>query len=80
MGLVCPLVGSYPGSAANGLSRFDPSPNRRGGRGIYILDAADWVFSAIWDESERSVGMVGSLVFTFLGMGLSAIWNSEEKV
>ena len=69
LGLVCPLLGSYlilrrtvflgltlPQIAAAGVSF------------TFWLQQSGWLFSG--GESERATGMIGSLFFTFLGMGL----------
>jgi ABC-type Mn2+/Zn2+ transport system permease subunit len=78
MGLVCPLVGSYlvlrrtvflgltlPQIAAAGVS------------------FAFWLQQSgllpQWEQSERGIGMIGSLVFTFLGMGLLGYLEQRGK-
>jgi ABC-type Mn2+/Zn2+ transport system permease subunit len=78
MGLVCPLVGSYlvlrrtvflgltlPQIAAAGVS------------------FAFWLQQSgplsQWAQNERGIGMIGSLVFTFLGMGLLGYLEQRGK-
>jgi ABC-type Mn2+/Zn2+ transport system permease subunit len=69
MGLVCPLIGAYlvlrrtvflgltlPQIAAAGVS--------------FTFWLRQTEFLPQWGQGERGVGMIGSLVFTFLGMGL----------
>ena len=78
MGLVCPLVGSYlvlrrtvflgltlPEIAAAGVSF------------TFWLQQAG--FLPQLGESERGLGMIGSLVFTFLGMGLLGYLEQRGK-
>ena len=78
MGLVCPLVGSYlvlrrtvflgltlPEIAAAGVAFT-----------FWLLHAG---VIPEWAASERGVGMLGSLVFTFLGMGLLGYLEQRGK-
>jgi ABC-type Mn2+/Zn2+ transport system permease subunit len=78
LGLVCPLMGSYlilrrtvflgltlPQIAAAGVSF------------TFWLQHTGWLFTL--GESERGVGMIGSLVFTFLGMGLLGYLEQRGK-
>ncbi len=78
MGLVCPLVGSYlvlrrtvflgltlPEIAAAGVSF------------TFWLQQTGWLPQV--SESERAIGMIGSLVFTFLGMGLLGYLEQRDK-
>ena len=78
MGLVCPLIGSYlvlrrtvflgltlPQIAAAGVSF------------AFWLQQAG--FLPQWGQSERGIGMLGSLVFTFLGMGLLGYLEQRGK-
>ena len=78
MGLVCPLVGSYlvlrrtvflgltlPEIAAAGVSF------------TFWLQHTGWLPQV--GESERAIGMIGSLVFTFLGMGLLGYLEQRGK-
>ena len=78
MGLVCPLVGSYlvlrrtiflgltlPQIAAAGISF------------TFWLQQSGLLPG--WQQSERGIGMIGSLVFTFLGMGLLGYLEQRGK-
>jgi ABC-type Mn2+/Zn2+ transport system permease subunit len=78
MGLVCPLVGSYlvlrrtvflgltlPEIAAAGVS--------------FTLWLQETGVLPGLNQSERGIGMVGSLVFTFLGMGLLGYLEQRGK-
>jgi ABC-type Mn2+/Zn2+ transport system permease subunit len=78
MGLVCPLIGSYlvlrrtiflgltlPQIAAAGVS--------------FTFWLQQSRFFPQWEEGVRSVGMAGSLVFTFLGMGLLGYLEQRGK-
>jgi ABC-type Mn2+/Zn2+ transport system permease subunit len=78
MGLVCPLIGSYlvlrrtvflgltlPQIAAAGVS--------------FTFWLQQSGFLPEWGQGERSIGMVGSLVFTFLGMGLLGYLEQRGK-
>lgn len=78
LGLVCPLMGSYlilrrtvflgltlPQIAAAGVSF------------TFWLQHTGWLFTL--GESERGVGMIGSLFFTFLGMGLLGYLEQRGK-
>jgi len=78
LGLVCPLLGSYlilrrtvflgltlPQIAAAGVSF------------TFWLQQSGWLFSV--GESERATGMIGSLFFTFLGMGLLGYLEQRGK-
>jgi ABC-type Mn2+/Zn2+ transport system permease subunit len=78
MGLVCPLVGSYlvlrrtiflgltlPQIAAAGISF------------TFWLQQSGLLPG--WQQSERGIGMFGSLVFTFLGMGLLGYLEQRGK-
>jgi ABC-type Mn2+/Zn2+ transport system permease subunit len=78
MGLVCPLIGAYlvlrrtvflgltlPQIAAAGVSF------------TFWLQQAE--FLPQWGQGERGVGMIGSLVFTFLGMGLLGYLEQRGK-
>lgn len=78
MGLVCPLIGAFlilrraiflgltlPQIAAAGVSFTFWLEQRR-------------IFPG-WDASDRSVGMAGSLLFTFLGMGLLGYLEQRGK-
>src|SRR5215510_3443496 len=78
MGLVCPLVGSYlvlrrtvflgltlPQIAAAGVS--------------FAFWLQQTGFLPRWEQSEQGIGMVGSLVFTFLGMGLLGFLEQRGK-
>jgi ABC-type Mn2+/Zn2+ transport system permease subunit len=78
LGLVCPLLGSYlilrrtvflgltlPQIAAAGVSF------------TFWLEQSGWLFSG--GENERATGMIGSLFFTFLGMGLLGYLEQRGK-
>src|SRR5262245_46697216 len=78
MGLVCPLVGSYlvlrrtvflgltlPQIAAAGVS--------------FAFWLQQTGFLPRWEQSEQGIGMIGSLVFTFLGMGLLGYLEQRRK-
>jgi ABC-type Mn2+/Zn2+ transport system permease subunit len=78
MGLVCPLIGSYlvlrrtvflgltlPQIAAAGVSF------------TFWLQQSGLVPQ--WEQSERAIGMLGSLLFTFLGMGLLGYLEQRGK-
>ncbi len=78
MGTVCPLVGSYlvlrrtiflgltlPEIAAAGVSF------------TFWLQQTGWLPQL--GENERAIGMIGSLVFTFLGMGLLGFLEQRGK-
>jgi ABC-type Mn2+/Zn2+ transport system permease subunit len=78
LGLVCPLMGSYlilrrtvflgltlPQIAAAGVSF------------TFWLQHTGWL--SILGESERGIGMIGSLFFTFLGMGLLGYLEQRGK-
>ena len=78
MGIVCPLIGSYlilrrtvflgltlPQIAAAGVSF------------TFWLQQAS--FFPEWGQSERAMGMLGSLLFTFLGMGLLGFLEQRHK-
>ena len=78
MGLVCPLIGSYlvlrrtvflgltlPQIAAAGVS--------------FTFWLQQSGFLPEWGQGERGIGMVGSLVFTFLGMGLLGYLEQRGK-
>jgi ABC-type Mn2+/Zn2+ transport system permease subunit len=78
MGLVCPLIGSYlilrrtvflgltlPQIAAAGVSFT-----------FWLKQAS---FFPEWGQSERAMGMLGSLLFTFLGMGLLSFLEQRHK-
>jgi ABC-type Mn2+/Zn2+ transport system permease subunit len=78
LGLVCPLLGSYlilrrtvflgltlPQIAAAGVSF------------TFWLQQSGWLYSV--GESERATGMIGSLFFTFLGMGLLGYLEQRGK-
>jgi ABC-type Mn2+/Zn2+ transport system permease subunit len=78
MGLVCPLIGSYlvlrrtvflgltlPQIAAAGVSF------------TFWLQQSGLVPQ--WEQSERGIGMLGSLLFTFLGMGLLGYLEQRGK-
>jgi ABC-type Mn2+/Zn2+ transport system permease subunit len=78
MGLVCPLIGSYlvlrrtvflgltlPEIAAAGVS--------------FTLWLQETGVLPQLNQSERGIGMVGSLVFTFLGMGLLGYLEQRGK-
>ncbi len=78
LGLVCPLLGSYlilrrtvflgltlPQIAAAGVSF------------TFWLQQSGWLLSG--GESERATGMIGSLFFTFLGMGLLGYLEQRGK-
>jgi ABC-type Mn2+/Zn2+ transport system permease subunit len=78
LGLVCPLIGSYlilrrtvflgltlPQIAAAGVSF------------TFWLQQSD--FLPQWQQGERGIAMVGSLLFTFLGMGLLGYLEQRRK-
>jgi ABC-type Mn2+/Zn2+ transport system permease subunit len=78
MGIVCPLIGSYlvlrrtvflgltlPQIAAAGVS--------------FTFWLRQSGFLPQWGQSERGVGMVGSLAFTFLGMGVLGYLEQRGK-
>ncbi|MGH7835912.1 MAG: metal ABC transporter permease [Candidatus Binatia bacterium] len=78
MGAVCPLIGSYlvlrrtvflgltlPQIAAAGVS--------------FTFWLQQTGFLPQWGQSERGVGMIGSLVFTFLGMGVLGYLEQRGK-
>ena len=78
LGLVCPLIGSYlilrrtvflgltlPQIAAAGVS--------------FTFWLQQTGFLPQWEHGERGIGMIGSLVFTFLGMGLLGYLEQRRK-
>ena len=78
MGLVCPLIGSYlilrrtvflgltlPQIAAAGVS--------------FTFWLQQMSFFPDWGQSERAMGMLGSLLFTFSGMGLLGFLEQRHK-
>jgi ABC-type Mn2+/Zn2+ transport system permease subunit len=78
LGLVCPLIGSYlilrktvflgltlPQIAAAGVS--------------FTFWLQQIGFLPYWEDGERGIGMIGSLVFTFLGMGLLGYLEQRGK-
>ena len=78
LGLVCPLIGSYlilrrtvflgltlPQIAAAGVS--------------FTFWLQQTGFLPQWQQGERGIGMIGSLVFTFLGMGLLGYLEQRRK-
>jgi ABC-type Mn2+/Zn2+ transport system permease subunit len=78
MGLVCPLIGSYlilrrtvflgltlPQIAAAGVS--------------FTFWLQQTSFFPEWEQSERAMGMLGSLLFTFLGMGFLGFLEQRRK-
>ena len=78
LGMVCPLIGSYlvlrrmvflgltlPQIAAAGVSF------------TFWLQQID--FLPQWHQGERGIGMMGSLLFTFLGMGLLGYLEQRGK-
>jgi ABC-type Mn2+/Zn2+ transport system permease subunit len=78
LGLVCPLIGSYlilrrtvflgltlPQIAAAGVS--------------FTFWLQQTGFLLQWEQGERGIGMIGSLVFTFLGMGLLGYLEQRRK-
>ena len=78
MGLVCPLIGSYlvlrrtvflgltlPQIAAAGVS--------------FTFWLQQSGFLPQWEQSERGMGMFGSLLFTFLGMGILGYLEQRGK-
>jgi ABC-type Mn2+/Zn2+ transport system permease subunit len=78
MGLVCPLIGSYlilrrtvflgltlPQIAAAGVS--------------FTFWLQQSSFFPEWGQSERAMGMLGSLLFTFLGMGILGLLEQRRK-
>jgi len=78
LGLVCPLLGSYlilrrtvflgltlPQIAAAGVSF------------TFWLQQYGWLFGG--GDSERATGMIGSLFFTFLGMGMLGYLEQRGK-
>ena len=78
LGLVCPLIGSYlilrrtvflgltlPQIAAAGVS--------------FTFWLRQTGFLSQWEQGERGVGMVGSILFTFLGMGLLGYLEQRGK-
>jgi ABC-type Mn2+/Zn2+ transport system permease subunit len=78
LGLVCPLIGSYlilrrtiflgltlPQIAAAGVS--------------FTFWLQQTGFLPQWEHGERGTGMIGSLVFTFLGMGLLGYLEQRRK-
>src|SRR6185436_15625390 len=78
LGLVCPLIGSYlilrrtvflgltlPQIAAAGVS--------------FTFWLQQTGFFPEWGQSERGIGMFGSLAFTFLGMGLLGYLEQRGK-
>src|ERR1043166_4242544 len=78
MGLVCPLVGSYlvlRRPVFLGLTR--PEIAAAGVAFTFWLLHAGVIPE--WAASERGIGMLGSLVFTFLGMGLLGYLEQRGK-
>jgi ABC-type Mn2+/Zn2+ transport system permease subunit len=78
LGLVCPLIGSYlilrrtvflgltlPQIAAAGVS--------------FTFWLQQSGFLPQWQDGERGIGMIGSLAFTFLGMGLLGYLEQRGK-
>ena len=78
LGMVCPLIGSYlilrrtvflgltlPQIAAAGVS--------------FTFWLQQTGFLPQWQPGERGVGMIGSLLFTFLGMGLLGYMEQRSK-
>jgi ABC-type Mn2+/Zn2+ transport system permease subunit len=78
LGLVCPLIGSYlilrrtvflgltlPQIAAAGIS--------------FTFWLQQTGFLPQWQQGERGIGMIGSLLFTFLGMGLLGYLEQRRK-
>src|SRR5215510_5783226 len=78
LGLVCPLIGSYlilrrtvflgltlPQIAAAGVS--------------FTFWLQQTGFLPQWQQGERGIGMIGSLLFTFLGMGLLGYLEQRRK-
>jgi ABC-type Mn2+/Zn2+ transport system permease subunit len=78
LGLVCPLIGSYlilrrtvflgltlPQIAAAGVS--------------FTFWLQQSGFLPQWEHGERGIGMIGSMVFTFLGMGLLGYLEQRGK-
>jgi ABC-type Mn2+/Zn2+ transport system permease subunit len=78
LGLVCPLIGSYlilrrtvflgltlPQMAAAGVS--------------FTFWLQQTGFLPHWLHAERGIGMIGSLLFTFLGMGLLGYLEQRTK-
>jgi ABC-type Mn2+/Zn2+ transport system permease subunit len=78
LGLVCPLIGSYlilrrtvflgltlPQIAAAGVS--------------FTFWLQQTGFLPEWQQGERGIGMIGSLLFTFLGMGLLGYLEQRRK-
>jgi ABC-type Mn2+/Zn2+ transport system permease subunit len=78
MGLVCPLIGSYlilrrtvflgltlPQIAAAGVS--------------FTFWLQQSSFFPEWGQSERAMGMLGSLLFTFVGMGILGLLEQRRK-
>ncbi|HEX2260958.1 MAG TPA: metal ABC transporter permease, partial [Candidatus Binatia bacterium] len=78
LGLVCPLIGSYlilrrtvflgltlPQIAAAGVS--------------FTFWLQQIGFLPQWEHGERGIGIIGSLVFTFLGMGLLGYLEQRRK-
>jgi ABC-type Mn2+/Zn2+ transport system permease subunit len=78
LGLVCPLIGAYlvlrrtvflgltlPQIAAAGVS--------------FTFWLQQTGFFPGWEHGERGIGMIGSLAFTFLGMGLLGYLEQRRK-
>ncbi|MGB7946299.1 MAG: metal ABC transporter permease [Candidatus Binatia bacterium] len=78
LGLVCPMIGSYlilrrtvflgltlPQIAAAGVSF------------AFWLEQSGLL--PHWEQGERAIGIIGSLVFTFLGMGLLGYLEQRKK-
>src|SRR5215475_9435691 len=64
LGLVCPLIGSYL------VLR----------RTVFLgLTLQQTGFLPQWQQGERGIGMIGSLLFTFLGMGLLGYLEQRRK-
>ena len=78
MGLVCPLIGSYlvlRRTVFLGLTL--PQVAAAGVSFTFWLQQSGLLPE--WGQSERGIGMVGSLVFTFLGMGLLGYLEQRGK-
>jgi ABC-type Mn2+/Zn2+ transport system permease subunit len=78
MGLVCPLIGSYlvlRRTVFLGLTL--PQVAAAGVSFTFWLQQSGLL--PPWGQSERGIGMVGSLVFTFLGMGLLGYLEQRGK-
>src|SRR5262249_25492976 len=76
--LVCPLIGSFFIFFRTGFLGFSLPPVFSAG-----FSFSFWLqqtgFLPQWQQGERGIGMIGSLLFTFLGMGLLGYLEQRRK-